>query len=159
MRQQQLFVLFLRILHPAHKLWMRLARPLTLGVRVILACEGGVVLVRHTYQPGWQLPGGGVKRGETLDAAARREVAEEVGLRAGRMRLMGMFTNFHEFKSDHVAVFACDEFDLAALRPDLLEIAEARIFPLSALPDELSPGHRRRIEEWVQGSAARVGTW
>jgi 8-oxo-dGTP pyrophosphatase MutT (NUDIX family) len=40
-------------------------RRMTLGVRVVLLDGNRVFLIRHTYLPGWQFPGGGVEPGET----------------------------------------------------------------------------------------------
>src|SRR5580700_10665120 len=36
-------------------------------------------------QSGWQFPQGGVDAGEALEAAARRELAEETGVRSARL--------------------------------------------------------------------------
>jgi 8-oxo-dGTP pyrophosphatase MutT (NUDIX family) len=47
---------------------------------VIERGDGAVLLVRHSYRERWGTPGGLLKRGEDADAAARREVLEEVGL-------------------------------------------------------------------------------
>ena len=54
-----------------------LKRPMTLGVRglVLDEVEGKVFLIRHTYVPGWQLPGGGVELGETMARVARTRAA------------------------------------------------------------------------------------
>lgn len=42
--------------------------------------SGRILLVRPTYKPTWDLPGGVVERDESPGTAARRELAEEVGL-------------------------------------------------------------------------------
>ena len=55
-------------------LYFRLKRPLTFGVRGLIYDSGQnrVFLIRHTYVPGWQLPGGGVEVGETAIEALER---------------------------------------------------------------------------------------
>ena len=45
--------------------------------------DGAILMVRHEHDDGrayWTLPGGLVEQGESLEAAALREVREEVGL-------------------------------------------------------------------------------
>ena len=41
---------------------------------------GRVLLVKPTYKPGWDLPGGMVESNEPPETAAERELAEELGL-------------------------------------------------------------------------------
>jgi 8-oxo-dGTP pyrophosphatase MutT (NUDIX family) len=147
-----------RLQYWACRLWWRIARPLTLGARVILVQEGRVLLVRHTYRDSWFLPGGGVRKGEAIEAAARREAAEEVGATLGRLRLLGIYSNFFEHKSDHIAVFVCDDFTLTG-RTDA-EIDRFRFFPPDAFPEGTSPGTRRRVEEYAKGGHEPItGNW
>jgi ADP-ribose pyrophosphatase YjhB (NUDIX family) len=42
--------------------------------------QGRVLLVKPTYKPGWDLPGGMAEANEAPDDAARRELKEELGL-------------------------------------------------------------------------------
>ncbi len=136
-----------RLLHRVHRAYLWVTRPLTLGVRLILVRDGRVLLVRHTYHDGWLLPGGGVEKGETIEAAARREAREELGVELAALRLHGVYTNFHEFKSDHVTVFSAIDVPPPAPQRSF-EIERAEFFPLDDLPADLLAGHRRRLEEY-----------
>jgi ADP-ribose pyrophosphatase YjhB (NUDIX family) len=52
-----------------------------------------VLLVKRRKPPRagtWSIPGGRQRLGETLEAAARREVREETGLELGAVRLLGV---------------------------------------------------------------------
>lgn len=148
----------LRWVYLVYQVYLYFVRPLTLGVRVMMVRGGQVLLVRHTYVSGWFMPGGGVQRGETLDAAARREAAEEVGAELHDLRLVGAFSNFKELKSDHNILFLSTDFTVG--RKQDSEIAEARFFPLDDLPEELWPGHRRRLEELVAvKDSPQYGEW
>lgn len=54
-----------------------------LGVGAVVLLEGRIVLVKRAHAPlegQWNLPGGGVEVGETLQAACAREILEETGL-------------------------------------------------------------------------------
>ena len=148
----------MRLLYLGYRVYCFIFRPKFLGVRVMLIQDGGVLLVRQTYMPGWFLPGGGVKRGETLEEAVRREAREEVGAEMGELNLLGSYTHFGEHKSDHNALFLCTDFTLNTKKDR--EIAEARFFPLDSLPGGLMDGHRERLEEYRAGvEIPQFGEW
>lgn len=55
-----------------------------LGVGVVIIEDDELLVVKRGREPGrglWAVPGGKVRRGETLAAAAAREAYEETGLR------------------------------------------------------------------------------
>ena len=68
--------MYIRLLYFAYRIYCFLFRPVRMGVRVMMIRDNKVTLVRQTYMPGWFMPGGGLKRGETLEQAARREAFE-----------------------------------------------------------------------------------
>ena len=147
-----------RFLHALQRLKWRILRPVTLGVRVLMEKDGRVVLVWHTYEKLWYFPGGGVRRKETLKEAARREAREELGAELGQLRLMGAYSNFTEYKSDHSLIFVCHDFTLAGTTGR--EIARFGFFDLEDLPQDISPATKRRIEEYKTGSVVpHVGKW
>ena len=150
--------MFIRLLYFGYRIYCFLARPVRAGVRVMMVQDGRVTLVRQTYMPGWFMPGGGLKRNETLDQAARREAFEETGAELGLLKLMGVYSSFTEWKTDHNIVFVCEDFKITGV-PDR-EIAEAHAFALNELPAGLWPGHRRRLEEYRAGSIQpQFGEW
>ena len=143
------------VLHP----WFRLTRGLTLGVRVLVQNpQGQVLLVRHTYAPGWLLPGGGVERGEIAEQAAAREVLEETGVTVEHpLKLFGVYNNDSTFLGDHVLLYLGQTTDEISQKGNL-EIAEARFFAPTALPEGTSKGTERRIREILDASPA-AGHW
>ena len=149
---------FLHTLYKLYSLHWIITRPIIIGVRVMLIRNGQILLIKHSYQDGWLLPGGGIKRRETIEQAARRECREEVGAEVGEMELVGIFTNFIEHKNDHIVVFVSHDFDIHP-KTDF-EIEQVEFFKLNALPDDMMEGSRRRIEEYLQGNPGpKSGLW
>jgi len=147
-----------RLLYLLARCYWRIFRPLTLGVKVMLIADESIWLVQHSYQPGWFLPGGGVKKNEVLETAVRREAKEELGAELGELRLFGVYTSTSQYKNDHVVVFYCHDFTVG--QADKAEIRAVRPFPLRQLPIDLSRGTRHRIEEYLAGrSKAEAGIW
>lgn len=152
--------LLLRLLYSCYRLSWRITRPMTVGVRVILIRENRVMLVKHSYEPYWYVPGGGVKRGETIEQAARRESREEAGAELGQLHLLGVYTNLQEYKSDHVTVFYCTDFSINAKKNHGgIEIEDSDFFEVKKLPDNISPGTRRRIYEYLNQQTPVADIW
>ncbi len=132
---------------------VNMVRPrVTLGVR-LLACDAGgrVFLVRHSYLPGYHLPGGGVTPGETCQQAAIREGREEGGLElTSPPDLFGVYLNRMLAERDHVVLFVARGASAAA-RPRGLETLEAGFFDPAALPESTTPATRARVEEVLFG--------
>lgn len=126
----------------------RMLRGMTLGVRAVVTdAQGRVLLVEHTYVPGWHLPGGGVERGETAEQAIVRELQEEAGVEpASRPRLISVHANEAFFRGDHVLVYRVEAWREVASSAQG-EILHRDFFALDALPSDISAGTRRRIAE------------
>lgn len=140
----------------AFQSFWRMRRPATLGVRgVVVDDSGHVLLVRHTYTPGWHFPGGGVERGETCALSLRRELLEEAGVEAVAedMQLVSVHANHAFFPNDHVLVYRVGRWTQGA-RLHNGEIAEIRFFDPLKPPEGVSGGTNRRLAEIFGGAAA-----
>jgi ADP-ribose pyrophosphatase YjhB (NUDIX family) len=124
-------------------------RGLTLGAQgVVIDGDDRVLLVRHSYRPGWFFPGGGVEWEETIETALARELEEEVGVSLTESaQLHGIFGNFTSFPGDHIAVFVVRHWWRNGDYRKLGEIAETGMFRVLDLPDETDMGTRARLKE------------
>ncbi len=138
--------------------WRRWRKVDLAGCAVVISnLSGGVLLLRHSYGPKvWALPGGGIGRGEDPEAAARREVHEEIGITLGKMQELSVS---HEVVSGskHTAYLYAAITD-ARPKPDKREVIEARFFPSHSLPEPLGRITRARIEVWRKRGADGAGS-
>jgi 8-oxo-dGTP pyrophosphatase MutT (NUDIX family) len=149
-----------RLVRRGLHLWFRLSRGMTLGVRAVVIDPGGrVFLVRHTYMPGWHLPGGGIEVGQSARAALEMELAEEGNIAlTGEPVFVGLYHNHIAAPRDHVALYVVRDFTQRGLRPPDREIAECGFFAPGALPEGTTAGTRRRLAEVLDGLTP-VSTW
>jgi 8-oxo-dGTP pyrophosphatase MutT (NUDIX family) len=132
-----------------------LTRPMTLGVRAMILDrhDASVFLIRHTYVPGLQFPGGGVEPGETVHEALARECLEEGNIAfTQEPALRSMHFNRRASRRDHVAFYLVESFRQTGQKVADREIAEAGFFPLDRLPDDVTPATRRRLAEVLDGA-------
>lgn len=129
---------------------------MTLGVRAIVVDGEKVLLVKHSYLPGWHFPGGGVDGTETMLEAALREVVEETGhvVKADDAKLVGIYRNTIPPGRDHVAVYVIS----AHIAPERFvpnrEIIEIGWFARNQLPDDTSNATRARLKELFEDAPA-----
>jgi len=123
---------------------------MTLGVRgAVFDGDGRLFLVKHSYTPGWYLPGGGVEPGETVEEALKRELMEEGGIAATQPpELFGVYLNRALSRRDHVAFFVCRHWrrERTPKIPNM-EIVDSGFFPPADLPLGVTEATRRRIAE------------
>ena len=123
-------------------------RGMTLGVRVLLQNhKGEILLVKHTYVPGWHLPGGGVDHGEDVETAARREVFEETGI-SELEDLRFTCLEFNEVVSDrdHVSYFKA-RTNQNPLTKQTSEVSEIRFVSREVASAIITPEHKKYILE------------
>lgn len=137
--------------------WVR--RPMLIGVRTLIVRDQSVLLIRHRAgRTPWALPGGGVERFERMAEAATREAAEESGVQVKIDLFLGLYDRFGGGVSNYIGVFVGTPLN-EPRPPRSLEIAEARFFPLGALPPGTDEGSRRRVAEYARGERGLYHEW
>lgn len=103
--------------------------------------DGGIVLVRRKHPPpGWALPGGFVEAGESAAAAAGREFREETGLGVELLELFHVYADpARDPRGPTLGVVFIGRASGTPVGAD--DAAEARVFPLDALPAPLAFDH------------------
>jgi ADP-ribose pyrophosphatase YjhB (NUDIX family) len=109
--------------------------------------EGRVLLVRHSYNPGWRLPGGGVGRGEACADAVLRELCEEVGLSGGSAGFVSLHSRAAGWATMVVALYRVTGAAVN-FRPNL-EIREICFADPRHPPQGSTPATLRRLAEFT----------
>jgi NAD+ diphosphatase len=117
----------------------------TRGRQILLTRKPGYAAGRYTVVAGF------VEAGETLEHAVAREVMEEVGVAIGTPVYFG--SQPWPFPGSLVMAFSA-EYAGGDMRPDGVEIEEARWFDIDALPDLPEPVHISR--QLIDAAVARV---
>jgi 8-oxo-dGTP pyrophosphatase MutT (NUDIX family) len=118
-------------------------RPEIHGVKCVITDGDRLLLVRHTYgRREWDLPGGGIKRGESDADAARREMHEELGVDIAEWQWLGSIKASPYHSRDTLHCFQAELHD-PTLTLQAIEIAAARWFSRAELPSGLGRSTRR----------------
>jgi 8-oxo-dGTP pyrophosphatase MutT (NUDIX family) len=134
-----------------------LLAPTVLGVAgLVVDAQGRVLLVRHTYNAGWRLPGGGVGRGEPPQDAVLRELSEEVGLTGGSASFVSLHTKGVGWATNVVALYHVTGAAVN-FRPNL-EIRDICFADPRQPPDGTTPATLRRLAEFA-GQAPLSPYW
>ncbi len=96
--------------------------------------EGKVLMVRqyrytHRENHRWEMPSGGVRPGETPEAAAQRELMEEAGCRAGRLTWVSTYYTTKCVTDEVGHLYLGHDLMAAALPADETEFLERAILP------------------------------
>lgn len=109
----------------------RLPNALFVMVRQLRVPTGGIFL---------EFPGGGIRQGESSEAAARRELAEETGYAARALRHLGNLHPCNGLSSETCSIFVADGLSAGPKTPDECEELETVLLTATALERELRAG-------------------
>jgi 8-oxo-dGTP pyrophosphatase MutT (NUDIX family) len=113
--------------------------------------DGRVLTVRKRGTSMFMLPGGKLEPGESAVDAARREVAEEVGLEIGGLELLGEFTAAVANEPGRTVASTVFRAALAGEPRATGEIAELRWSPLMEIRADMAPLLREHVLPALRG--------
>jgi ADP-ribose pyrophosphatase len=88
----------------------------------------------------WEMPTGGVRPGEALEAAAQRELAEEAGRRAGRLTWISTYHTSKSVMNETAHLYLGEDLATAERSADETEFIERRVFPFAEVLDMVRRG-------------------
>jgi 8-oxo-dGTP diphosphatase len=122
-----------RVGFPLARIWWRLAGARHEGALVAIYVDADLLMVRSSYRVEWNFPGGSVRSGEAPEAAAQRELAEEIGIVATGLLPAGISCGIYDGRRDRVHFFELRLDRLPTLHFDNREIVGARLMSAGEL--------------------------
>ena len=125
-------------------------------VALLVEREGGLLLVRRGVEPRlgfWDIPGGFIDRRESAEEAAARELLEETGLRAAKLRFLMSLPDIYGPR-ETPTLNLCFHVVPASWPPrPASDAAEARVFDRRELPIEFAFPHQKTlVQAWLDGT-------
>ena len=112
-------------------------QPVDVAVGVLVDAEGRFLLTSRpegkVYAGYWEFPGGKVEAGETVEAALRRELHEELGITVGAVQPWK--TAMHDYPHARVRLHFCKVFEWSGA----FEMRERQRMAWQQLPVEVAP--------------------
>jgi 8-oxo-dGTP diphosphatase len=132
-----------------------MATPRTAAGVLFRDAAGRVLLVKPSYKDGWDIPGGYVEPGESPMQAARREVAEELGVDVEVGRLLVVDWAPHPNEGDKLLfIFDGGRLGDRTAKPSDDEIEEIRYWAEDELASALPPRLLPRVMNALQANGA-----
>jgi len=129
----------------------------------VFNAHGDILLQQRSDNGFWGMPGGAIDPGESVTHGVIREVWEETGLHVRVVRLVGVYSDPHNYMITQYpdgnivhSVSLCFVCDYVSGTLQLSEEStELGYFPVHALPEPMMPSHRLRLQDVLaqQGEA------
>ena len=126
------------------------------SVDAVIVVDGALLLLKRNNSPAkgeWWLPGGRIRRGESLEETVRREVKEETGLEVSSQRLIGVYSRVFPERHDITVAFLCEcKKGKVALNDEHCEYAFFEVTPKGLHPYLLET---LRDSKWKKARSVR----
>ena len=136
----------------------------SVGILPFVSADRVILVRQYRHVTGdfcWEVPGGAMDPGESPDDAAQRELREEAGYRAARLRRLGGFWPNNAYLDEVIHVYVAEGLTADPLPADQDEQIEARVFPFQealamAQDDRITCGLTKLAILWA-ATATRAG--